>query len=499
MSDLVSTLGRLHPALVHLPIGIFLLLGALELAGLLFRRLPRLADGHRTLILFLALGCAGFTAAAGWWLAEDGGYDATLLTRHRWAGLAVAGLALLLFLLHLARWRATYGAVLALTLATLTAAGHFGGALTHGEDYLLPRPPARPAATGDPATTEVFADVVHPILTQKCASCHGPAKSNGDLRADTWERLARGGKSGPAFKAGDAAGSRLLQRAWLPLDAKEHMPPKGKPQLTDDELTLLDWWIAAGAPREKTVAMLDVSAQVKEIIAARFGRTAPPPPDRAATLARAAEIGGQLGIIITPLTTDGPWLTANARLKGAQFGDAQLAALAPLAPVLHRLDLGETAVTDAGLAALGAMTELRRLHLDRTPVTDAGLAHLSALGRLESLNLHGTAVSDAGLAALRPLRRLRSLYVWQTRVTSGAAQALAAQMTDPRKIARWEDEIATRQRSIRAEHFTANLGETLRPSPPPVEPVPPPKVTDQSPGEKTAKPSPPEIEPPETP
>jgi len=38
---------------------------------------------------------------------------------------------------------------------------------------------------------------------------------------------------------GMAAGSRLTQRIDLPLEEKEHMPPKGKAQLTDDDVTLL--------------------------------------------------------------------------------------------------------------------------------------------------------------------------------------------------------------------------------------------------------------------
>ena len=36
----------------------------------------------------------------------------------------------------------------------------------------------------DPATAQVFADVVHPILEQRCVACHGEAKSQGDLRMD---------------------------------------------------------------------------------------------------------------------------------------------------------------------------------------------------------------------------------------------------------------------------------------------------------------------------
>ena len=43
------------------------------------------------------------------------------------------------------------------------------------------------------------------------------------------------------------------------------------------------------------------------------------------------------------------------------------------------------------------MRNLTRLHLERTAVTDAGLAALGELPELEYLNLYGTAVTDAAL------------------------------------------------------------------------------------------------------
>ena len=86
-------LGRLHPAAVHLPIGIFLLLAMVELAALLPRG-PKISDAHRTLVLALGLAIALATALFGWLLAREGGYDAVLLDRHRWLGLSFAAMAI---------------------------------------------------------------------------------------------------------------------------------------------------------------------------------------------------------------------------------------------------------------------------------------------------------------------------------------------------------------------------------------------------------------------
>src|SRR5205085_417695 len=121
-------------------------------------------------------------------------------------------------------------------------------------------------------------------------------------------------------------------------------------------------------------------------------------------------------------------------------------------------DLGQTAVTDAGLARVGTMIYLRRLQLDRTAVTDTGLTKLTSLRRLESLNLYGTQISDVGLAVLKPLRRLRSIYLWETKATPLAAKTLGDQLMDQRKIQRWTEQMGELQNKIRAEQFAANFG-----------------------------------------
>src|SRR5687768_6837261 len=471
MDQLWFLLGRLHPVAVHLPIGIFVLLALVELAAI-FPGVPQLARAQRSFVLGTGALFAIATAVFGWLLARDGGYDAKLLERHQWLGIGVAVLAVLLLLVHSLGWRRTYAGALTLTVIVLAIAGHFGGSLTHGENYLTASSKApRRAPPTDPTRALAFDDVIHTILELRCIACHGPTKSNGDLRYDTLEEFVKGGKTGPAFKPGYAAASLMIKRVHLPLDAKEHMPPKGKPQLTDEETTLLEWWINAGAPTEKRVAELAPPPLISELIAAQLGIATTPPPDRAVMLAAAEAIERKLDIIVRPLAPDGPWLAANARLQLDKFGDAQLAELAAIAPALYWLDLGETAVTDAGLSSLAGMKNLRRLHLDRTAVTDSGLKQLAPLSQLESLNLHATSVTDNGLLPLRDLPRLRSVYLWQTKVSPDGVEKLAKAQTDQNKIARWKIQIADLEANIRAEHFRADVGSPLQSAPAKNEPV----------------------------
>ncbi len=495
MHDLGSFLGHFHPVWVHLPIGILVLLAILEVAGIGSRSrgfswLPAVAPRERTLIIAVGAAASVLAASLGWLLARGGGYDPGLIGRHRFLGIATAGATVLLLAVHRRRW--LYAPMLAVSLILLAAAADAGARITHGTGYLTAyMPPAIRRVLGIPAAAApvkqpavgldravVFADVVQPIFQGHCVGCHGPEKSNGGLRLDSWELLSKGGKHGPVLKAGDLAGSPLVRRIDLADDAKEHMPPKGKPQLTDDDLTVLEWWVAAGTPRDKPVAALDLPPSVEEILAARLGGgAAETPPDRVSVLAQAAQFAPRLGIIIRPLSPDGPWIDVNARPAGKAFGDGELAQLAPIAPAVQWLDLGGTSVTDAGLAALGPMHRLQRLHLDQTKVTDSGLARLSRLRQVEYLNLRGTAVTDKGLEALRELPHLRSLYLWQTAVTPAAAQALGDALVDKRRVARWKSEEAELERRIQAERFDANTGESLRPALKPLTDAAPPSQT----------------------
>jgi uncharacterized membrane protein len=483
MSDLAPFFGHLHPVVVHLPIGIFLLLGALELAGAIGRRrhfswLPVLSPGQRALVLALGAASAVASAAFGWLLARHGSYDDTAVATHQWLGFATATAAVLLWLLR--RGGAAYGVGLASFLVLLTLAAHFGGKLTHGSDYLVaalppsfgrflggtppPKPVSAPTVAVTFKTAVIFNNVVHPILKERCESCHGPTSSRGGLRLDSWEAMLKGGKHGPALKPNDPAGSQLAQRIDLPLETKEHMPPRAKAQLSADDLGILDWWIASGAPRQNLVAALDLPPSIEDVLATRLGgNRGGAVPDRAAILATAGELSRALGIRIQPLTPDGPWLEVNARPAGKSFGDAGLARLEPIAAAIQWLDLGSTAVTDRGMAPLTAMHQLLRLHLDGTAVSDAGLGSVTGLKRLQYLNLRGTKITDRGIAALHALPRLRALYTWQTAATPEAVRALGDELVDQHRIERLKTEQDELGRQIDAERFEGDTGDALRP------------------------------------
>ncbi|MFN8555470.1 MAG: protein kinase [Candidatus Obscuribacterales bacterium] len=94
---------------------------------------------------------------------------------------------------------------------------------------------------------------------------------------------------------------------------------------------------------------------------------------------------------------------------------------------LHLLHLfaDDTAVTDAGLAALSNMTSLKELQLNYTKTADAGISHLAKLDELETLGLAGTVVTDKATSDLAKLRNLKALDLGYTLITGHGLKNLA--------------------------------------------------------------------------
>jgi uncharacterized membrane protein len=418
----LQVFGRLHPVLLHLPIGLLVGLAALEA----LMAVPRRAGGapwRSGALAWLAALSAAAAAGSGLVLSREEGYGADPLRWHLWLGLAVAGAALMAAMLEGREPRARYRLALLLTLALLVPAGHLGATMTHGAGYLT-RPLARAAAADAPQGGSTHALVVAPILEARCISCHGPAKQRSGLALHTAAGIRAGGEGGAVIVPGDPRRSEMIRRLRLPPDHDDHMPPRGKPQPAAEEIAALEAWIAAGAPFEGRVDGIEAegagAAPPRADRAA--GSSEPVPPDPAAIeLLRGRQVH------VEPLGQDSMRLWVD--FAGApETGDAECTELlSPLADHVAELSLARSAVTDGVVGLLGSMRNLARLDLRATAVTDAGLAALSGHGRLEELVVAQTAVTDAGLEHLRAMPALRRVHLWRCAVSPQALARLRAE------------------------------------------------------------------------
>lgn len=135
-------IGKLHPVLVHFPIGLVLAAAAAELLAIWTRRSAWRAIAVANLRAGAAAGV--ITAIAGWALASAPFIEpAPLLVWHRWIGVAGAAGAIGAALLSAAHDRSrravfAYQTALFSAAALVAVAGHLGGALVWGADFLHP-------------------------------------------------------------------------------------------------------------------------------------------------------------------------------------------------------------------------------------------------------------------------------------------------------------------------------------------------------------------------
>lgn len=297
----------------------------------------------------------------------------------------------------------------------------------------LPRPD--PAAVRPPvrtiASADLYLDVVQPALTRRCQSCHNEDRARGGLSVVRYEDLMLGGEGGAVIKPRDPAKSDLYRRITLPGGHKDYMPADGKTPLNADQIKLVQWWIAVGAPRSARVGDLkpadDLTAALTKVL--RLGEGASGPGEKLPVVpAGDPQVISALeasGYIVRPVSVTSNLLEVNRYLRTPP-SEADLANLVRLRQQVWRLILRDVSLGDGALDAIGQLQNLISLRIESNPITDAGLAKLGGLTRLRVLNLYGSKVTDAGIAAIQTLPALQSVHLWGTGVTEAGVMRLRA-------------------------------------------------------------------------
>ncbi len=430
MEILIQFFGRLHPIILHLPIGILAVAFIMEWMG----RKEKYAYLLPAVGFAIQLGMwsAILAAISGYLLSWEGGYNEIMLWRHKWLGIGTAAISMIVYFLHQGKnsriGKRFFFPIFGILMLLIGVTGHLGGSLTHGSDFLTEpfsgKKKNETVAISNMDSAMVFQDLVQPIFKQKCVSCHNESKIKGELLMTTIEGIKDGGETGAFFVAGNPEKSLFLQRAHLPLEEKEHMPPKGKKQLTKDEITLLEWWIKEGGDFDKKVAELKQPEEIKTILAkytevdkSVFALNIEPAKASAIQKLR------QSGIPVEIVSVEKPFVTAS--LRGRKDLDKGIfKQLQKLSEQLIELDLSDTNMNDDLLSYLGEFPHLQKLFLQKTQVTGKNLDVLNDLEYLEYLNLYGTPLEDDALEPIAKLAGLQNVFLWQTNVSPKAIKEL---------------------------------------------------------------------------
>jgi uncharacterized membrane protein len=431
--------GHFHPMLVHLPIGMFFM------AGILHFFYAQKQEAVQPIVVHMLIWTSAFalvSAAMGWSLAQSGEYDPSTLQIHQWLGVSTCVLSVgLTYIMRAGLSIRITNILFMLGLLCLTITGHYGGNLTHGSDYLtasLPAPAREMLGIEKEEVKElpkitnlkeaiVYTQLVKPILTQRCISCHNAEKQKGKLRLDAPNFILAGGEEGPIIAAGKPLESELIKRLLLEQNDEHHMPPKGKTPLTENEISLLHWWIQQGADFNKKVAQLPSDEKINAILksytqadvaqeSAVFKQSISAADE--ADLARIRKHG----LLANPISKDQNYIEVNA-INAPRVTNKELADLRSINAQIIRLKLGNTGVNGDFMKEIADMPLLIFLDLQHTKMADQDLESLKNLAYLESINLVGTPISDQGLLTLAKIKSLKRLYLWQTRITEkGVAQ-----------------------------------------------------------------------------
>ncbi len=440
--EFLHFIGRFHPLVLHLPIGFLLMAAILEWVQ---RRSPQNSMQAAVGVALLATMISAITAAVfGYWLSLEDGYSGELLDWHKWLGIGFAISTIILYRLHQIRstnpaQKSYFLPALGVSLFLMSAAGHYGGMLTHGTDYLTEKAPAILGGSNQTDGTEidlseldsavVFVNFIQPILKSKCTSCHNAGKVKGELMLHSIEGIQKGGENGAVLVAHQLDQSPLVQRIRLPMEDEEHMPPDGKKQITDEELALLEWWISEGADFEKKVAECQQPENIRAILEAKV---TPPNGIYALNISplgdRKIQAMQAQGIPVYSVSMESPFVEVDFSGNGG-LSKESLQVLKKSSEQLARLDLSRSNCDDELVSIVAKLPHLTHLNLGNTLITNRGLKHLQELEYLEYLNLFGTAVNDSAIVSIEKLPNLKRLFLWNTKVTeSGVAQL---QKTNP--------------------------------------------------------------------
>ncbi len=434
--DITTFLGRLHPLMVHLPIGFLLLAVLFEILSN-FKKFRHLFSAVPLTIL-LGFIAAIVACVLGYILSLTGDYDLVNLNNHKVSGIVVAIVSGLLYLfttpqfkkiVSINRWAFSSLSIGLFLLMTYT--GHQGGNLTHGSDYLSLKT-LQQREQKKPATVEeamLFEDVVQPLIIKRCSQCHREGKMKGELSLQTLAGMLKGGKSRAAVVGGKLHESELYERITLDPSNEKFMPTDGKAPLTKGEIAIIKWWIEKGMAQEgKRMAELKNVEEIKPRVALFLGLGEGNDAGELASIT-GREINPDIPAGFNKAMADslrGKGVTVRVMLHNPVMLDVTLPAgtgakidlirneLKAVAKNVIWLNLSNNGLTEKDLDFLPLMTNLEKLRLEKNPVTDGVSNQLITLHHLEALNLNETDITKAGLEKLKQMPNLKRVYSWNT-------------------------------------------------------------------------------------
>jgi len=401
-------IGRLHPLLLHLPIGLWI--GSL----LIFILAPE-SKRASNIIMKSSAATALLSALVGLFLSKESGYNPEDLFWHRHTGTFFAVFAYMASADMMDKLRNVKLIFMGIATLLLVVSGHLGAEITHGKGFLLPETKGEKVRMVCNDNSNIYTSLVFPVLEEKCMSCHNPRKAKSSFMMSDTVSFLKGGESGKTIiDRQNIEKSYLLQVLKLPSSAEMHMPPKGKKQLTPEELKIIESWLNLGAPFNAKVKSLPGDHALRTICQDRSVSNRDIYDFSPASTDLLEEINTDF-LTVQPLAANSPALSGVFFVASA-FSSQAFAKLNKVKKQLVNLDLSFMPLTEKDWKTLGNFNQLEKLTLNSSSFTDDHLEVLTKLPNLKSLALNETNVSEKLGDYLKQIPKLQDVYLGQTKI-----------------------------------------------------------------------------------
>lgn len=425
-------IGRFHPILVHLPIGIFLLGYFLEV---LFQfGFRKLIGSRRTITFIYGIGLlAGiFAAITGWLLSYSDDYAIEALEDHKLLGIATLVVMLCAIIYHI-KASETKGKIkltvstVAIILTGLT--GHFGGNLTHGPTYLFEyvTDPSdsyeavnlKRLHTIPPDSVQIYADILSPVIKNNCVACHNSENYRGGLILESYNDLFKEADYAIPIVAGNPYSSEIFTRINLPAHQEKSMPPRGS-GFNYTDIEILKYWIESGADSLATFNSDKMSDELILLINRDYGLDYSPRPyyekvkvDSIANQLLDELRGSEFRVKYLSKTN----FLLDVAFKGDSISKAQIQSLNKVASNITFLNLSDGALSEDLIQTIAEMPHLNRVDFSKNKLNSKMIPFLIKHKYLESANLNTTELSNESLKNLLEQSSLKRVYLLDTKVT----------------------------------------------------------------------------------
>lgn len=459
-------IGRFHPLMVHLPIGIFIL-------GYFFEVLLQLGyryliPSRKIIIVTYSIGLlAGLVAAlTGWLLSFSDDYGIEPLNDHKQLAIAtlVVMLLVIIYQIKAPADKNKFKLVISTIAIILTAlTGHFGGNLTHGPTYLVKYGPELLKSNENtrldsinginPDSLQIYADIIQPLLNNKCVACHSANNSKGGLALENYSSLFTDADHNKPILAGNPYDSELFKRVSLPVNHEKMMPPRGS-GFGYTDIQILRYWIENGADSLTTFSSEKMSKELIALINRDYNMDFSPKPFYEKVKVDSLDAGliAQLRSSEFRVNYLGERnFLLDLAFKGDSISKEQIELLNKISNQITFLKLSNCNLSDNLIKDINEMKYLTRIDVSKNQLSSSMVPLLIKSEHLESANLNETKIDNESLRNLLAKFNKLRVYVLNTKVTPEEISNLSQNYPDAGLISAFKFKEVIEAKSVFAQ------------------------------------------------